>query len=128
MSAAAFADNAWLFGTDAVGEVTQAAAVDVMPPRKWGDLSDTSFQNPPIGYGKDLDSIVEVPMRFAGTIVIYNDSAIPADGIEFSFDGVNVHGVVFAGEKLVYRERHEAGIAIRTLGVGGACSVRIEAW
>jgi hypothetical protein len=36
--------------------------------------------------------------------------------LEFSFDGVNVHGKVLAGTEVVYWDRHESGIALRGLG------------
>jgi len=43
--------------------------------------------------------------------------------LEFSFDGVNVHGAVPAGARHVFGDRHEAGIAVR-----GVAAFVIEAW
>jgi hypothetical protein len=44
--------------------------------------------------------------------------------IQFSFDGVNVHGEVAAGETTIYWDRHESGIALR----GGGFTYLLEAW
>ena len=49
--------------------------------------------------------------------------------LEISFDGVNVHGVVVAGETRTYDVRREAGIALRPLGNGAfTVAYRVEAW
>lgn len=44
--------------------------------------------------------------------------------LEYSFDGVNVHGKVKVGENFLYTERRESGIAVR----GATAVYRIEAW
>ena len=44
--------------------------------------------------------------------------------VEFSFDGVNVHGFVLAGTQNTYWDRHEGGVYIR--GVGA--TFHVEAW
>lgn len=67
-----------------------------------------------------------VPHVFASTILIHNDDGTATNTLEFSFDGINVHGVVRGGEELVLRRRQEAGIAVR-LGVGTP-AFRIHAW
>ena len=49
-----------------------------------------------------------------------------AGSLEFSFDGVNVHGVVEAASPVLLMSRRESGLAIR--GNGGTPTFRIEAW
>lgn len=44
--------------------------------------------------------------------------------LEFSFDGVNIHGRVSDGEDITYWDRHESGIAIR----GAGMTFLLEAW
>jgi hypothetical protein len=44
--------------------------------------------------------------------------------LEFSFDGVNVHGFVLAGTESYYQKRHEGGIAVR----GAGATFHVEAW
>jgi hypothetical protein len=63
------------------------------------------------------------PMVWSGNIRICNDGA--AD-LEFSFDGVAVHGRIKPNEAFVYRNRYEAGISVR--GAGGSTTYRVEAW
>lgn len=63
------------------------------------------------------------PMIWSGNIRICNDGA---NSLEYSFDGVNVHGLLLKGEIFAYRNRYEAGIAVR--GVGGTTAFRVEAW
>lgn len=127
-STANFADNAYLFGTDAAGAPVAAGNVTPMPYVEPGDTSPTNLANPPYGGGRDAHDNTVVPMRYSGTIRIRNDSAVPGDSIEFSFDGTNVHGEVKAGEDAWYGSRYEAGIAVRTKAASGHCVFRVEAW
>lgn len=78
-----------------------------VPPTPWGGGHSTE------------DS--PAPMIWANSFRIVNDSEGP---LEYSFDGVNVHGVLAAGDTTVYRNRYEAGVAVRGLGV----AFWIEAW
>lgn len=61
----------------------------------------------------------------ANTIQVTNDDT---NAIEVSFDGTNVQGVVLQGETICWRDRREAGIALRFPGGGGASDFRLEAW
>lgn len=75
----------------------------------------------------------EVPQNPAGTVpsggvlycvairIINDDGAVT---LEYSFDGVTVHGKVLPGEVYLYRARAEAGIAFR----GNGADFRCEAW
>jgi hypothetical protein len=84
--------------------------------------SNAPVVNPltPTGTGTTQAPVI-APMLWAGNIRVCVDAGPP---LEFSFDGINVHGKVLAGEQLSYRNRYEAGICVR-----GAGSVfRIEAW
>lgn len=46
-----------------------------------------------------------------------------SSALEFSFDGINVHGKVPASNEFFYFDRHEGGICIR-----GGGTYEIEAW
>lgn len=63
----------------------------------------------------------ERPLIWSGNIRIFNDGN---GDLEFSFDGVNVHGRLLKGEYHMYRNRYEAGISVR----GSGHAFRIEAW
>ena len=81
----------------------------------------------PLGSGVGPISPLDVygppaPQVWASTILVRNDAL--ADPLEVSFDGINVHGRVLAGEERVYRSRMEGGIAVRGVGV----PFRVEAW
>lgn len=45
--------------------------------------------------------------------------------LEYSFDGVNVHGMIPAGNEFFYFDRHEGGISVRS---AVASVYEIEAW
>jgi hypothetical protein len=62
------------------------------------------------------------PMIWASAVRLCNDSLVTP--LEYSFDGVNVHGVVPVNKQEVLRVRYEAGIAVR----GNGAPFRIEAW
>jgi hypothetical protein len=67
---------------------------------------------------------------WANTIRIFNDGA---NDIEVSFAAPNdastlVQGIVKSGEELTYRNRFEAGIALRFPAAGAASAFRVEAW
>jgi hypothetical protein len=70
---------------------------------------------------RTVNDKVPKAMLWAQTIRVINAGG---GDLEISFDGVNVHGLVPAGLINVYRNRFEAGIAIRGNGV----SYVIEAW
>ncbi len=85
----------------------------------------------PMGTGQGPVSVFDPysspePMVWANTILVSNDDGTATNTLEFSFDGINVHGRVRGGETLTFRERREAGIAIR-LGAGTP-AFRIHAW
>ena len=130
---AAFDANAYLFGTDAAGQPTQAANVSPLPFVAPGSTAAVSVPATPQGGGRNVNDAgpggagTPVPHRFAGTIRITNDSTSTSDILEFSFDGTNVHGEVRGGESITYRDRHESGICVKT-GAGTASPFRIEAW
>lgn len=116
-----FADNAYMF-LDAANTFTPGPYV---PPG--GGPNGTSFTNPlmPTGTGSQSVSLGLTnpvpPMLWSGTIRLCNDGAGP---LEYSFDGTAIHGRLLAGEEFVYRNRHEAGIALRGAGI----AFRVEAW
>ncbi len=70
---------------------------------------------------RTVSEAVPKAMIWAGTIRIINTGG---GDLEISFDGVNVHGLVPSGEIFTYRNRFEAGVAVRENGV----SFVIEAW
>ena len=87
----------------------------VVPP---GGESTQADYLPGMGGGTSSNGVL--PQIPAQMIRIINDGAVD---IEFSFDGVYVHGFVKAGETLVYRFRVEAGIALRSVGVFATGSI-----
>lgn len=123
---AAFDDNAFLFGAPLTAMNTLPTPY-VAP----GSSAPTDFGRLPVGGGRDPRDSRASAELVTGTTQAYSWLAnlrICNDGggvLEFSFDGVNVHGVVMPGdEPPVYAGRYEAGIAVR--GVGAV--FRIEAW
>ena len=71
-----------------------------------------------------------VAMFWVQTLRISNDAAAGGtEVIEFTFDGTNVQGTLKAGESRVYRNRFEAGIAVRAKATTGpTIPFRIEGW
>ena len=107
-----YADNAYIFS-----QQTGANTYTTIPTIQRGDT--TTVVN--LGYmspGGSATSIV-----CANTIQITNDGAVD---VSVSFDGTNLHGIVKAGETICWRERREAGIAVKT--TAGTAAVRIESW
>jgi hypothetical protein len=117
-----FSDNAFLF--------IDGAGANTFTPSPAVSTSSGATVNPltPTGTGlspnvaNQLTSPVP-PMIWSQTIRLCNDGA---NALEYSFDGTNVHGKLLTGELALYRNRFEAGIAVRF--VGGATTFRIEAW
>ncbi len=62
-----------------------------------------------------------VPMAWSYAMRISNLGA--TNPIDFSFDGINVHGTISVSSDHVYWDRIESGIALR-----GVSAFRIEAW
>lgn len=105
-----FSDNAYLF-IDGVS----ANTFTPLPPVTGG-----STVVPPVPSGTGVASDGSpAAMIWAGTIRV---TAVGGD-IEFSFDATNVHGKVLSGTSAIYRDRFEAGIALRGTG-----SFIVEAW
>ena len=107
-----FSDNGLLF-IDGAG----ANPFTPLPPVTGGS---TVVPAPPFGTGVATGG-TPAPMIWAQTLRLCNDSG--ANALEYSFDGVNVHGKLLANEQVVYRNRFEAGIAVRGNG-----TFRVEAW
>lgn len=77
---------------------------------------------PPTPYGSGAASGGSpAPEIWAQTFRICNDGGA---ALEYSFDGTSVQGKLLATEQVIFRVRHEAGIAVRGLGA----AFRIEAW
>jgi len=110
-----YADRAYLFI-----DTTGANPFVPLPKIAPGSTTTVILGASPRGTGQnDLDA--PKPSIWSGNIRIINDGG---GDLTFSFDGVNDHGKLKANESLVYRNRHEAGIAVKGDGV----SFRIEAW
>lgn len=58
-------------------------------------------------------------------LMIVNDGV---ESIEFSFDGVTVHGILYGGEAKVDDERRERHIYIRNHIAGNVTAIRLWAW
>lgn len=117
-----FADNAYLFIDGSAG------TANPFTPGPPTSTSSGTTNNPLTPTGTGSQGVVsqltspERPLIWSGNIRICNDGS---DYLEYSFDGTNVHGKLLKGEVFMYRNRYEAGIAIR--GVAGV-AFRVEAW
>lgn len=131
-----FSDNAFLFSADTAANMffptpfVPPGGVDVVA--KVGNYF--AGGGSPMGGGRDpRDANIYAPtgeQAVPFTQIWSNSIKISNDGnadIEFSFDGVNVHGVVKVGERPIYPRRYEAGICVRNPGAFGV-AFRIEAW
>lgn len=126
----AFADRAYLFA-DGAGANTFSPLPYV--PTGPSGATLTTVPKGPVGTGRNVHDATDLgggsrsavikPAIWSHSIRICNDSSSPNE-LEFSFDGMNVAGVLLAGETVVYRNRHEAGICVR----GSGTVFRIEAW
>lgn len=130
-----YSDNAYLF-VDVPGANPYSPTPVVLP----GSSTPVTLPSQPMGTGEaavDANYSQTNPVLqpqphaaiWSGTIRISNDGANP---LEFSFDatsdsgaGATIHGRLLTTESVVYRQRHEAGIALRS-AVGTA--FRVEAW
>lgn len=112
---ASFEDNAYMF-LDGAGANTFTPSPNV----PYGSGSAVSNPLTPTGTGNTQAPVI-YPQIWAGTIRVYNDGSAP---LEFSFDGTDIHGRLLGGEVFSYRNRFEAGIALRGNGV----AFRVEAW
>jgi hypothetical protein len=117
-----FADNAYLF-VDGVGANPFLPVSSVRPGE---DVSAPDYAGPhvvpsePMGTSQRGDD--PKPMIWSGTIWIMNTGT----GIlQFSFDGINVHGEVPPApyHQRVFRNRYEAGIALRGGGAAAAGTI-----
>lgn len=92
------------------------------------DVSAPDYSGPhdvgilPAGTGENGDD--PVPMIWAQNIIVVNDGTTD---LEVSFDGINVHGIVAAGEERAYYDRREAGIAVQGGGVVATGSITTTA-
>jgi len=127
-----FEDTAFLFKAG-VGANTYVPLPVVAPGSTAPvEIGNRSAGFTPAGTGAN-DADDPTAMLTAQTIMIsYDVPAVPTgELLEYSFDGVNVHGVLHEGEHLYYRDRYEAGIAVRGVPIApdtGVVPYRIEAW
>lgn len=88
-----------------------------VPPTPWGsgenELSGTPPQWPPT-------------QAYIWSFGIYIKNTGATNDLEFSFDGVNVHGRLAPGAERIYYNRFEAGMALR--GVTANTTYIVEAW
>lgn len=130
-----YSDNAYLF-VDIAGANPYSPTPVVMP----GSSTPVTLPSQPMGTGaaatdvnhSQTDPALQPPPYHAiwsNSIRICNDGGNP---LEFSFDatadsgaGATIHGKLLAAESVIYRQRYESGIAIRSaLGT----TFRVEAW
>ena len=113
-----FADRAYMFAEQAAANVYTTLPVIAPGSNTTIDVPDMA------GGGLATPSVAGVagPLAqiWSGNIRIVVTTA----DMEISFDGTNVHGLVKAGESVIYRQRYESGIAVR----GAGAVYTIEAW
>ena len=107
-----YADNAFIF-IDDVGANTYT----VIPTVRYGDVTSV------INIGAASPGSTNAKQVCANTIQVTNDGAVD---ISISFDGTNEQGIVKVGETVCWRDRREAGIALKV--TAGTCAYRAEAW
>lgn len=120
-----FADKAFLFTENSAANVTPLPVVTASPDS--ATPTAVVVPNVPTGQGQNDGPSPAVPLIYSGTIRIFNDETSGGNDLEFSFDGTNVHGRVKAGEQLVYRNRIESGIALKS-PAAASVAFRVEAW
>lgn len=113
-----FADKAYMFAEQASANVYTALPT-IAPGSK------TTVNVPGVagtGLATPTTAGVSGPLAqiWSGNIRI----TVTGVNLEISFDGTNIHGLVKAGDSVIYRQRHESGIAVR----GNGAVYTIEAW
>lgn len=99
-----YSDNAFMFQ-----EQDGANPYTALPVVVRGDGQAVVQVDSPMGGGVNYgDPPAQI---WAQNMTITNDGV---NDLEFSFDGVHLHGVVKAGETRRYRNRYESGIAFRS--------------
>jgi hypothetical protein len=122
ITTAFFADNGYLFGSYAM--VNQP-----LPYVAPGSLAPVVV--PPVAGGgqapQDAAGGVALPVPNVACKIfkVYNDGA---GVIEISFDGVNVHDEILAGQMHEYQDRMECGVALRFPAAGVASAFRLAGW
>lgn len=100
---------------------------DALTPARVGDLQAGGT---PMGGGTndaDPESYgAPTASAFASTLYIANDDGTATNTIEYSFDGINVHGEVLGGEAIRLYSVHESGIAVRF--TAGTPAFRVIGW
>jgi len=135
-----FGDHAFLF-IDVAGANMMVPLPYVEPGSTVEvDIGDIDIAGSPVGTGMRAEDAappehenppatqqqVNYHQLWANSIRIYNEGP---NAIEFSFDGVNVHGYIAVGQAVTYKDRYEAGISIRRIGAAGVANiVHVEAW
>ena len=130
---AAFDGNAYFFASEPASANTFAPLPAFNATSTSVRVGDNSVTPPiagmPMGGGLGTPqgdgSIAKAPVViWSHGIQICNDGT-STDVLEYSFDGVNVHGKLLAGEKPIFNHRHESCIALR--GTPGVV-FRVTAW
>jgi len=131
----AWADNAVMF-RDGGGANTIRPTPYQKPGQQVGALGNREAGGSPMG-GRQIpqDAIVgnkltppqgaetpPDPMLWAQTLAVSNDGTT-GDTLEITFDGTNIHGKVLNGETRYYRNRFEAGIAVRLSGTAASGTI-----
>ena len=79
----------------------------------------------PFEHQDPTNTQVAVPkaQAWAHSILVRNTGG--SNPLEISFDGTNIHGRIPANTTVIYRTRHEAGIALRS---SAGTTFEVEAW
>ena len=114
-----FADNCWIFG-DAANNANPYTPL----PQVVSGTTGAATVVPPSPWGTEPSDAVSPPMIWSGSLRI----TVVGGDLEFSFDTANppaiVHGKVLSADRVAYyRDRFEAGMAVRGTG-----TFYVEAW
>lgn len=131
-----FSDAAFLFGD--TSPKSQVDPVPVATPRDSAAFGSDQRPSSPAGFsntsakGTSTPQTKVVPYRHASNIWIFNDGV---KDLTFTFDeatdigaGAGIHGVVKAGKDMLFRDRYEAGIALKSAVDNNATAYRVFAW
>lgn len=131
----AYADNAYLF-RDLVSANTYTPSPATKPgSSEQADYGTVARSGTPMGGGAphpqydvlpgETAASLPKPMLWAQTILVQNTGPNP---LRISFDGTNDHGLIPSGNTRVYRNRYEAGLALKSGNLGQATTFIVEAW
>jgi hypothetical protein len=94
-------------------------------------MSKFNFFDRVIISSADFDIKLSWSFNSAGFLLLVESTNSSDDVIEYSFDGISVHGDLIPGtvsQGLSFDNRHESSVWFRRANFGSGVTVRVEAW